>query len=392
MSDADRSEPVLLVFSDDWGRHPSSSQHLVGRMLDRYRVLWVNTIGMRRPTFTWLTLRRGWRKLATWMNPAARCGSMADNPRVLSPWMWPWFGERLGRPLNAFLLSRQLLPAVQRSAAPVVAVTTVPIVADVMDRLPVSRWVYYCVDDFSKWPGHDERAIEAMEERLVRRADVLLAVSPLLQERLARWGKGSHLLTHGVDLDLWQAGDHGQPAVMSWRASLEGKQRPWVVCWGEIGARIDCGLLRRLSEDLKQGTIVLVGPETDPAPELKAIPRVLRLPQMPYVQLPGLAHEAAVLVMPYRDTPMLRESQPLKLMEYLATDKPVVVRDLPANRAWADALDLVGTPEEFSAAVRRRLAEGMPPSQREARKRLGQETWAEKVRQFEQYVFAAAPS
>ena len=53
----------LIVFSDDWGRHPSSCQHLVRQLLFQnrlcchggcadcrdYSVLWVNTIGTRRP-------------------------------------------------------------------------------------------------------------------------------------------------------------------------------------------------------------------------------------------------------------------------------------------------------------------------------------------------------
>ena len=42
----------LLVFADDWGRHPSSCQHLISRLLDRHRVAWVNTVGMRPPRLT----------------------------------------------------------------------------------------------------------------------------------------------------------------------------------------------------------------------------------------------------------------------------------------------------------------------------------------------------
>ena len=59
--------------------------------------------------------------------------------------------------------------------------------------------------------------------------------------------------------------------------------------------------------------------------------------------------------------------QPLKLKEYLATGKPCVVRDLPACREWADSLDLADSPESFVAAVKRRLEEGLPESQRLAR-------------------------
>ena len=44
-----KTQPRLVVFADDWGRHPSSCQHLVGGLVDRFDVLWVNTIGTRPP-------------------------------------------------------------------------------------------------------------------------------------------------------------------------------------------------------------------------------------------------------------------------------------------------------------------------------------------------------
>lgn len=352
-------KPALLVFSDDWGRHPSSCQHLIRRLLPEYQVWWVNTIGMRRPAFDRVTLARGLGRLWDWLGRADTSSSQPSNPRVLNPKMWPWFTSDRDRWLNRVLLRRQLVPVIKSmSSSPPIAVTTVPIVADLMDDLPVARWVYYCVDDFSKWPGLDQAAILEMEEQLVRRADVLIAVSEKLQERLAQQDRASHLLTHGVDLDHWRS--NGQRAPVP---QFDGLERPLVLFWGSLDWQMDIDFVRRLASDLQRGTIVLVGPRTDPDPALSAIPRVVRVPKVPYEQLPHMAHQAAVLVMPYTDGPGLQESQPLKLKEYLATDKPAVVRDLPANRCWADALDLVRTPDEFSEAVRRRLAEGLPDSQ-----------------------------
>jgi hypothetical protein len=92
--------------------------------------------------------------------------------------------------------------------------------------------------------------------------------------------------------------------------------------------------------------------------------------------------------MPYADLPVTRAMQPLKLKEYLATGRPVVVRDLPATRGWGDCCDLADTPEAFAAAVLRRLESGMPEGQRAARGRLGGESWAEKARQFEAWALA----
>ncbi len=168
-----------------------------------------------------------------------------------------------------------------------------------------------------------------------------------------------------------------------------------IVFWGVLDPRMDVEFLRRLARDLDRGTILLAGPEADPDPALIGVPRLVRLGSLPFDLLPALAREAAVLVMPYADLPVTRAMQPLKLKEYLATDRPVVVRDLPATRAWADCADVAATPEAFSAAdAALRFPEtGLPPSQRAARQRLTAEGWAEKARQLERWMLepSAAP-
>src|SRR5262249_54038247 len=60
------NRPKLLVFSDDWGRHPSSCQHLVRRLREDFDVLWVNTVGTRQVKANAFTLRRGLEKLKNW--------------------------------------------------------------------------------------------------------------------------------------------------------------------------------------------------------------------------------------------------------------------------------------------------------------------------------------
>jgi glycosyltransferase involved in cell wall biosynthesis len=155
---------------------------------------------------------------------------------------------------------------------------------------------------------------------------------------------------------------------------------------------MDVAFVRRMADDLGRGTVVLAGPRDDPDPALLRLPGVVCAGRLPFDRLPQLARAAAVLVMPYADLPVTRAMQPLKLKEYLATGRPVVVRDLPATRAWADALDLAGTPEAFSAAVRRRIDTGLPAEQRAARGRLAEESWAGKARAFERWVGPRRPA
>lgn len=399
--------PPLLVFADDWGRHPSSCQHLIRQVLPRRAVWWVNTIGTRPPRLDWSTVKRATGKLRAWVGlspssvgegtlPTSRQRGEVfqtasvipqHHPTVLSPKMWPSFRSGVARGLNRRLLLRALRPVVERMPRPPVVVTTLPLVADLVGRLPVAKWVYYCVDDFSVWPGYDGATMLRMERELVPKVDTVVAVSETLQRHVAELGKPAHLLTHGVDLEHWAA-----PPSAGVPAEFAGLEPPILLFWGVIDRRMDTAFVRELSTSLTVGTVVLVGPKEDPDPELLRLPRVVTRPPVPFARLPELAAAASVLVMPYIDAPVTRAMQPLKLKEYLATGKPVVVRSLPATVPWADAADVAETATAFATAVRSRVTAELPDTQRTARLRLTAESWAGKAVAFESWVNSDSPA
>ena len=397
------SEPApLIVFSDDWGRHPSSCQHLISKLLPHRRVTWVNTIGTRPPGLNWNTLTRGVGKLRSWLplsggrkppvpsqtSPVLSQTQGAYAPRseplVLNPKMWPSFWPRLARGLNRRLLTRALARVAEAMPAPPVVITTLPLMADLVGRVRAARWVYYCVDDFSVWPGLDGRTMRDMEAELVPKVDIAIAVSETLQAHLAKLGKPSHLLTHGVDLDFWRAPVSGD-APVSLR-DVDALPKPLVVYWGVIDRRTDIAFVKALGGAMPDGTILFAGPQDAPDPALLRLSRVRTLPPLPFADLPALAARTAVLIAPYADLPVTRAMQPLKLKEYIATGKPVVVRKLPATAEWADCVDVVETPEAFARAVLARLREGVPETQKQARERLAGEGWDAKAEQFERWV------
>ncbi len=42
----------IVVFGEDFGGLPSSTQHIVKRLATSHRILWVNSIGLRQPRLT----------------------------------------------------------------------------------------------------------------------------------------------------------------------------------------------------------------------------------------------------------------------------------------------------------------------------------------------------
>lgn len=369
----------LLVFADDWGRHPSSIQHLVRNGLAGDPTLWVNTVGTRPPRFDLATLDRVRGKLRR--ENARPVAADDSSVRVLNPLMWPWLTHPFDRRLNRRLLLGQLVPVLRRLPEPPVAITTLPVVADLLGPLPVRKWVYYCVDDFGAWPGLDGPTMRKMERQVVERADLIIAAGENLRGRIRSMGREAEVLTHGVDQDFWR-----NPTVPF--APVETWPKPWVTFWGILDPRMDEETLTRLSGAMTEGTIVLAGPHQSPPAGVSNLWRVRFAGPVPFASLPGLARESSVLVMPYVDAAVTRAMQPLKLKEYLATGKPVVARDLPGNREWADALDLAGTPDEFARRVIERIAIGLPVSQAMARERLAAESWSAKAAAFRRMVGA----
>jgi glycosyltransferase involved in cell wall biosynthesis len=366
--------PSLVVFSDDWGRHPSSCQHLVSRLLDEYDVTWVNTIGTRPPTLSWATIRRGFQKLREWgSRPESRRPS-GRTPRVLAPLMWPTFRTRWSRALNCRLISahlKQRVPNLQSS----IVLTTIPLVADLVRALPASRWIYYCVDDFAEWPGLDGATLRQMEDDLIRSVDQIVAAGDRLADRIRDQGRNPLIITHGVELEHWKQAELNPSQL----PELARAERPIALFWGLIDARLDVEWLLRLGTAMRSGTIVLVGPTQDPDRALSRVPRVRFTGPLGYQDLPAVAAAADVLIMPYADLPVTRAMQPLKLKEYMATGKPVVARSLPAVQPWNACLDAVEDADAFAARVMERASSGLPKDQNEARGCLQQETWEAKA-------------
>lgn len=364
--------PTLAVFGDDWGRHPSSVQHLISHLLDDFSVTWINTIGTRRLKLDHTTISRGLEKLRQWM-VKDRMARGANSPRILNPFMWPSFRSRFSRTFNCWTLYRSLNQQGMNASSGTI-ITTVPIVSDLVERIPDARWIYYCVDDFSSWPGLDGDTLRTMEASLVQAADEIIAAGDNLAARIRALGREPRILTHGVDVKYWASPDSAtQPPEF---VSLE---RPLVLFWGLVDQRLDLTFLRSLSERLSQGTIVLVGPQQAPDTRLTTLRRTTLLGPMRFDQLPAAAACADLLIMPYRDLPVTRAMQPLKLKEYMATGKPVVVRRLPATHEWADCVTETNSADEFADAVLQHLTTGISDAQRQARQRLVNEGWAAKA-------------
>ena len=331
---------------------------------------------MRPPRLDLLTLKRGMEKLSHWTKPQRAAEDRLLIPsglNVIDAKMWPWMKHRWDRHINRNLLTRQL----KETASGCVAITTIPIVADLIGHLPVDRWIYYCVDDFSVWPGLDGTSLLKQENKLLDQVDEIICVSETLRKSVKSRGRSSTLLTHGVDLEFWQhpkgqvtASDFGLPS-----------DRPIALFWGVIDRRMNADWLIGLADDLSDELIALAGPVQDPDPRILNHPKIQLLGPVAFDKLPSLAKLAHVLIMPYADLPVTRAMQPLKLKEYLATLRPVVVSPLPAVEPLKQCVEIASTQSQFLQRILSYLQQKKTLSEKAdaIQDELKSETWKAKA-------------
>lgn len=376
----------IVVFSDDWGRHPSSSQHLFRRIAPHNRVLWVETIGLRRPRITRYDVSRAAEKLKGWLNPGGPVNSTpswAPEPEGLvrfSPPMHPFYGHPAGAKINDVALSlmiRRKLKALGMREP--LVITTVPTVAGLVGRLGESAFVYYCVDDFETWPGYEGDAIQRLERDLLSKCDALIGTAARLIEDRARPGLPTLSLPHGVDVDLFAAGGPTPEA-------LAAIPSPRIMSLGLYDTRVDAEMLAQVARAHRDWQFVFVGPRTAPLSPLDGAPNVHVLPGVPYTEVPRWLAAADALIIPYVRNAQTDTINPLKLREFLATGRPIATTAMPeVARVYGDLVPTGDGPEGFAAAIEAALA--LPASAAEARQaRVAPESWDARVEALSEFL------
>lgn len=96
------------MFADDWGRHPSTTQHLVANLPADDRILRFGSLAMRAPRLVWRDLQRIRERLGAALgNPLQTNGQsypMSPGRRrpdaVIYPMILPWHAHPGARALN----------------------------------------------------------------------------------------------------------------------------------------------------------------------------------------------------------------------------------------------------------------------------------------------------
>ncbi len=376
-----RGRDIVCVGFADWDTELWTNQHhLMSRLARDNRVLFVESLGLRRPQLAGRDLARIARRLRRGVAPPRA----VDGLHVLSPLVIPLHRSRLVRALNS-----RLLPWLVRRAASRLGLRRpilwayVPQAEVLIDALEPSLIVYHCVDDIAAHGRIDTASFRAAEQRFAARADLVLASAPALAKRLRQVSDNVLDAPNVADTELFAQALQDGPLD----AGMAALPAPRIVFTGAIvAAKLDLQLLAELARLRRSWSFALVGPvgPGDPHTNVSALaaePNVHLLGLRSYGQLPSVLRAADAGLIPYARNSLTDSIFPMKVYEYLAAGLPVVATPLPALADVAEvqtATDATGIARLLDEA----LAEDSPERRAERSRAAAAHSWVQRLQEI----------
>lgn len=371
----------LVVFSNDWDGDPLSKVHIMRILSKENRVLWVNSIGNRAPKANTHDLQRIWRKLSSFTEGIRE---VEPNLFVLAPLAIPFYGSEAVRMANRELLRVQVKRAMKqlRFQRPI-SWSFLPASAPVSGTLGEEFVVYHCVDEFSAFSDTNGRHIAELEERLLRKADLVITSAERLRENKAKVNPNTVLVRHGTDYRHFVKACDASTEIP---ADIANLPKPIIGFFGLMADWVDQEAIIATAKAHPEGSVVIIGkvaPDCD-VTALKAVPNIHLLGRKSYASLPGYCKAFDVALMPFTVNELTLNANPLKVREYLAAGLPVVSTDIPEVRK-VGLCKMATSTEDFVRKVDECLAEGPGPN-RERAERIFHESWDARVEEIRGHV------
>jgi glycosyltransferase involved in cell wall biosynthesis len=367
-----RGREIVCVGFADWSTELwTNQQHLMSRLARENRVLFVESLGLRRPQLAGRDLARIARRLRSGLAPPRA----ADGLHVLSPLVLPLHRHAAVRALNRRLLRAQVRRAARRLGLrrPILW-AYVPQAEALIEALDPELVVYHCVDDIAAQAGVDTESFRAAERRFTARADLVLASAPALAARMRELSENVLYAPNVADTELFARAlapdspdplastpdplastpdplastpdplastpdplaSTPDPLASTPDPAMTALPRPRIVFTGAIVAKkLDVPLLAALARARPGWSFALVGPigMGDPGTDVSALaaePNIHLLGTRTYAQLPAVLRAADAGLIPYARNALTKSIFPMKVYEYLAAGLPVVATPLPA--------------------------------------------------------------
>lgn len=343
---------------DWWYHHPHSKNHLMRRFARAgNKVIFVNSISMGLASVKSKDLvPRIARKLKSYAKLAR---TTEEGITVVSPAVIPFFGSRAVTIANRSLLTSQIAGLARRRglSRPILWIA-IPTAIEVAGRLNESLVIYHVSDKYdANTMDHatDPAFIRSLHEKAIEAADLIFYSSRKLLAEATRGLERSHLLEQAVDFDHWARIQDGNLKIAP---DIEKIPRPRIGYFGAIEPwLIDQELIRQAARERPDWNWIFIGNKSRGL-DIENLPGVHFLPPVRYDDLPNYAAGFDVCVLPWStEVTFTSYGSAIKVREYLASGKPVVIAPLPEYESMSKVLRIGRNRKQFLELVDEALQE-----------------------------------
>jgi glycosyltransferase involved in cell wall biosynthesis len=361
---------------DWWYHHPHSKNHLMRRFARAgNKVIFVNSISMGLASVKSKDLvPRITRKLKSYAKLAR---TTAEGITVISPAVIPFFGSRAATIANRRLLTMQIAGLARRRglSRPILWIA-IPTAIEVVGRLNESLVIYHVSDKYdANTMDHatNPAFIRSLHEQAIAAADLILYSSRKLLAEAKQGLEKSYLLEQAVDFEHWSKVSRGDWSIAP---EIESIAQPRLGYFGAIEPwLIDQDLIKQAARQHPDWNWVFIGNKSRGL-EIESLPNVHFLPTVSYQELPHYAAGFDVCVLPWNtEVPFTSYGSAIKVREYLASGKPVVISPLPEYETMSDVLRIGRSHDQFLTLIDEALREDGTEMSRARQDAVREGTW-----------------
>lgn len=379
MSDNKKRKSIVLFSSDDWGW--KTSKYQVSTRLSGYsKVLFVSSVGFRSVKVNKSDASRIVRKLKSFLKGIRK---IDNNLYVMTPIVLPGKTTGLLGWLNKVFFKLQLFIYFQylglQNPIPVVFSQNWLNYIRNSHLLDMNRLVYYCVDEHSAFDGVDKRQFQKDDEELTKKANNVFCSAKSLYEKKVKINKAAQYFPHGVDYNLFKKGISSDLKKPDDLANIDG---PILLFFGHISYDwVDVKLLEYIATERSDWSIVLLGRFSVDNNFLSGFSNIHYLGEKDIAELPAYCSYSDVGIIPFVNTPLTQNCNPLKLPEYLSAGLPVVSTYIPevVNQPFTCVAE---TYSEFVDCCSNAISKNTIEMKRERSHAMESRSWDSKVESF----------
>jgi len=350
----------LIVFGEDWGVHPSSTQHIIKILSQTRSIIWVNSIGLRKPKLTFNDIFRLFNKFKFFIfnqqkhNKTNQSEVIYSQNKfiIINPLVIPCANNWLSLKLSKFILKWQIKLASNKLIIknPIIW-SSLPTSVDYLTLFCSAPCVYYCGDDFESLAGVDHNFVSKKEKELVAKSSYIFTAS---KEMINKFPPHKTVnIPHGVDFSLFSQKINYKPTDLP-------KGKPIAGFYGSISNWLDQDLLVQAIKALPHWNFVFIGKVNCKIDKLQQFSNVFFLGAKNHTELPLYIKNWNVAMLPFLNNKQIQMCNPLKLREYIASGTPVVTTDFNAVQDYRKFVQIVDQRTSLYKAILLASAEITP--------------------------------